>query len=234
MSASNDAIQYLTGADAPAKLRWINADRKSDDWKVKIFQHDASELQLAIYDRAGIFVLLEHVVDGVLGTKHLPKRPKSDALRVGESKFISLSGSYYEVNDLSSLGSLVRKYLGLDIATIPEISTLDLEFDQELSKSLADSAEARRRRLETASKKARTVTATITVFARNADVVAEVLVRANGICEGCGNAAPFRRRSTGTPFLEVHHRTPLADGGDDTVANAIALCPNCHRQRHYG
>ncbi|MFM0350878.1 HNH endonuclease [Paraburkholderia sp. RL17-347-BIC-D] len=27
---------------------------------------------------------------------------------------------------------------------------------------------------------------------------------------------------------------PLAQGGPDTVANAIALCPNCHRERHYG
>jgi len=34
--------------------------------------------------------------------------------------------------------------------------------------------------------------------------------------------------------LEVHHKVPLAEGGDDTVENAIALCPNCHRHAHYG
>lgn len=32
----------------------------------------------------------------------------------------------------------------------------------------------------------------------------------------------------------MHHRRRLADGGEDTVANAIALCPSCHRERHYG
>ena len=26
----------------------------------------------------------------------------------------------------------------------------------------------------------------------------------------------------------------LADGGADTVENAIAVCPNCHRELHYG
>jgi 5-methylcytosine-specific restriction enzyme A len=38
----------------------------------------------------------------------------------------------------------------------------------------------------------------------------------------------------GTPFLEVHHLRTLADGGSDRVSNAVALCPNCHRQMHYG
>jgi 5-methylcytosine-specific restriction protein A len=32
----------------------------------------------------------------------------------------------------------------------------------------------------------------------------------------------------------VHHLIRLADGGDDTVDNAVAACPNCHRQRHFG
>jgi 5-methylcytosine-specific restriction protein A len=26
----------------------------------------------------------------------------------------------------------------------------------------------------------------------------------------------------------------LRDGGSDTINNVIALCPNCHRKRHYG
>ncbi|MFL9918022.1 HNH endonuclease signature motif containing protein [Paraburkholderia fungorum] len=61
----------------------------------------------------------------------------------------------------------------------------------------------------------------------------EVLLRADGTCEGCGQSAPFQR-ADGTPYLEVHHRRRLADGGEDTVENAIALCPNCHRERHCG
>jgi len=72
------------------------------------------------------------------------------------------------------------------------------------------------------------------VFKRNPYVVLEVLLRANGVCEGCQNKAPFKRKSDGSPYLEVHHRVMLAKGGEDTVKNAIALCPNCHREKHYG
>jgi 5-methylcytosine-specific restriction protein A len=32
----------------------------------------------------------------------------------------------------------------------------------------------------------------------------------------------------------VHHRIPLAKGGEDSVDNAVAVCPNCHRKGHYG
>jgi 5-methylcytosine-specific restriction protein A len=42
------------------------------------------------------------------------------------------------------------------------------------------------------------------------------------------------RASDGNPYLEVHHWIRLADGGEDTVNNAIAACPNCHRQQHFG
>jgi RNA polymerase-interacting CarD/CdnL/TRCF family regulator len=71
------------------------------------------------------------------------------------------------------------------------------------------------------------------VFLRNQYVIAEVLFRANGLCERCKNSAPFLKND-GTPFLEVHHKIPLSEGGYDTVENAIALCPNCHRHAHYG
>ncbi|MBQ0131186.1 MAG: HNH endonuclease [Comamonas sp.] len=74
----------------------------------------------------------------------------------------------------------------------------------------------------------------IWVFERNPDVVAEVLCQAGGHCQCCGKTAPFLRKSDGSPYLEVHHRVPLAIGGEDSVANAIALCPNCHREAHYG
>jgi 5-methylcytosine-specific restriction endonuclease McrA len=38
----------------------------------------------------------------------------------------------------------------------------------------------------------------------------------------------------GAYYLEVHHIIPLSENGEDSVDNAIALCPNCHRQEHYG
>ncbi|WP_342542729.1 HNH endonuclease signature motif containing protein [Paenisporosarcina sp. FSL H8-0542] len=36
------------------------------------------------------------------------------------------------------------------------------------------------------------------------------------------------------PYLEVHHIKRLADNGEDSVENAIAVCPNCHRELHFG
>ena len=37
----------------------------------------------------------------------------------------------------------------------------------------------------------------------------------------------------GTPYLEVHHVKTLAEGGADTIDNAVALCPTCHRALHH-
>lgn len=69
---------------------------------------------------------------------------------------------------------------------------------------------------------------------RNPDVVAEVLLQANGRCAKCDSTAPFIRKSDSSAFLEVHHKVPLAKYGEDSVENAEALCPNCHREKHYG
>lgn len=71
-------------------------------------------------------------------------------------------------------------------------------------------------------------------FDRSYYVIAAVLRRAAGICERCKKPAPFQRRTDGTPFLEVHHKIPLSQHGTDTVDNAQALCPNCHRESHFG
>lgn len=56
---------------------------------------------------------------------------------------------------------------------------------------------------------------------------------ADGVCQGCGEEAPFDGVD-GEPFLEVHHLHRQSDGGPDHPDNVIALCPNCHRRVHYG
>lgn len=82
------------------------------------------------------------------------------------------------------------------------------------------------------TKPARSVSQTVH-YARDPVVRAWVLERANGVCEACQSVAPFANRK-GEPFLEVHHLRPLSEGGPDTVANTVAVCPNCHRRLHYG
>ncbi|MCP4588878.1 HNH endonuclease [Pseudoalteromonas sp.] len=96
-----------------------------------------------------------------------------------------------------------------------------------------ESAE-RLERLKSAPRKPSVLTVKQKVYIRNADVIAEQLFRAKGKCQSCKKTAPFVRASNGTPYLEVHHITPLSQGGDDTLENTIALCPNCHRQQHFG
>ena len=59
------------------------------------------------------------------------------------------------------------------------------------------------------------------------------LKRANGVCEACGNKAPFMT-AKGEPYLEVHHTRRLSDGGPDHPEWVAAICPNCHRRAHYG
>jgi len=89
-------------------------------------------------------------------------------------------------------------------------------------------------RLRSAPRKPSVLTVKQKVYIRNADVIAEQLDRAKGKCQSCKKAAPFNRASNGTPYLEVHHIIPLSQEGDDTLDNTIALCPNCHRQEHFG
>jgi 5-methylcytosine-specific restriction endonuclease McrA len=113
------------------------------------------------------------------------------------------------------------------------LEELEKRLEVDVRRSLSDSVSARRKRLARADNKPTRISATTTVFARNADVIAEVLDRSEGNCEGCGKPAPFDRRNR-QPYLEVHHRKMLSRGGLDTAENALALCPNCHRYRHFG
>lgn len=105
-------------------------------------------------------------------------------------------------------------------------------FEERVRQSLKGK-DMRRARLAVAARKPTQRVIQTVIYERNPDVVAEVLDRANGICELCNAPAPFRRPD-GRPYLEIHHKVRLADNGDDTVKNAVAVCPNCHRQKHFG
>lgn len=55
--------------------------------------------------------------------------------------------------------------------------------------------------------------------------------KAKGICQLCGECAPFTDKK-GMPYLECHHIIWLANGGEDSIENTVALCPNCHKKMH--
>lgn len=108
------------------------------------------------------------------------------------------------------------------------------DFEDLVAKSIGDPRDVRLARIAAANPVPKEVAVASRTFVRNPDVAAEVLLRSRGNCEQCGQRAPFLRKANNKPYLEVHHRTPLAEGGHDTIENALALCPNCHREAHFG
>lgn len=68
-------------------------------------------------------------------------------------------------------------------------------------------------------------------YERNVNVAEYTKRKANGKCQLCNQQAPFADKK-GRPFLETHHIVWLSKGGEDTIENTVALCPNCHRTLH--
>ncbi|MGG3943012.1 HNH endonuclease [Peribacillus psychrosaccharolyticus] len=54
---------------------------------------------------------------------------------------------------------------------------------------------------------------------------------AKGICQLCNHPAPFLNKN-GDPYLHTHHIEWLSRGGEDSIYNTVALCPNCHDKMH--
>ncbi len=69
-------------------------------------------------------------------------------------------------------------------------------------------------------------------YVRSAQVRAEVLVRAAGLCEACGEQG--FRMANGAIYLETHHVVPLSQSGPDVKWNVVAVCANDHRIAHFG
>jgi 5-methylcytosine-specific restriction enzyme A len=88
---------------------------------------------------------------------------------------------------------------------------------------------AKRARGKKGKPASRTVTAT--AFVRDEYVAEYARRRAAGKCELCGQKAPFKDKNR-DPYLESHHVVWLARGGEDSIENTVALCPNCHRRMH--
>lgn len=108
------------------------------------------------------------------------------------------------------------------------------KFDTAIGGSLTTTSSERQKIILASDKTPKKVLRYIEDYARNPNVVAEALYKANGICEACHQPAPFIKKSNGQPYLEVHHIKPLSQGGEDSLDNVQAICPNCHRKMHFG
>ncbi|WP_339742810.1 HNH endonuclease [uncultured Maricaulis sp.] len=73
---------------------------------------------------------------------------------------------------------------------------------------------------------------TSSTFKRDRAVRKLALKLARGKCRKCG--MPGFKMPDGRRYLETHHIVPLSEGGIDHITNVIAICPNDHREAHFG
>jgi 5-methylcytosine-specific restriction protein A len=86
-------------------------------------------------------------------------------------------------------------------------------------------------RAKRAKKQPSVRTAQASAYVRDAAVAEYAKRLARRLCDLCEKAAPFRNKRN-EAYLECHHVIWLAQGGEDAIANTVALCPNCHRKMH--
>lgn len=191
---------------------------------IKEYQPSEKEIYLTVADGKPCVNLITVVGVGRLETQ------------IPVSCFIKISdGEPLKKRTRSGGWSPVREqfeWLGTGTEAVKD--DIDATLQSEVRKSLNGTSAARHERLAAASKLPESIQVISRAYRRNPDVIAEVLIRANGVCELCQAPAPFIRAADDTPYLEVHHRVMLSAGGEDTVDNATALCPNCHRKFHFG
>jgi len=114
---------------------------------------------------------------------------------------------------------------------IPEDSFNKYIKDKEKIAEKLSLSELQKRAEQNESDKVSSRKVTSNVFVRDAFVAEYAKRRANGICQLCGQKAPFYNKE-GKPYLECHHIEWISEGGSDTIENTVALCPNCHRKMH--
>jgi 5-methylcytosine-specific restriction enzyme A len=118
-----------------------------------------------------------------------------------------------------------------DIQTITDIKILDsiLKKKERNARRLSD--ERIEGLAKSGSGKINNRKVTTNYYERNVYVSEFAQRKAAGICQLCKKAAPFHRKDN-SPFLESHHIVWLSKGGEDTIENVVAVCPNCHRKLH--
>ncbi len=74
---------------------------------------------------------------------------------------------------------------------------------------------------------------TINSYPRNNILRTYIKERSNYSCEMPTCDYIGFEKENGQRYIEVHHVQPLSEGGEDSIENAAALCPTCHRKLHY-
>lgn len=221
-STSSDLTQVHYVADI---VGWENKNNLSDDRLAELNQHmqEFQKGEPGIYFDKGVNLIAIKNLRRLL----LPI-PKSNCIKIEDDKpFLGRSQP-------GGFGYVYPVEIQFASTSFHNSSLLEKEFSENVKERIKDTKETLLARLAVANKLPSKIQMVSSGFKRNPDVVAYVLKRANGICELCCQPSPFRKASDNTPYLEVHHWLQLANGGEDTIENAAALCPNCHKEAHFG
>jgi 5-methylcytosine-specific restriction enzyme A len=100
---------------------------------------------------------------------------------------------------------------------------------EKIAKKLSNEELAKR--AKHASRKSKSRKVTTKTYERDAYVSEYAKRWANGICQLCEKPAPFKNKQ-GEPHLHTHHIEWLSRGGEDSIYNTVAICPNCHDRMH--
>jgi 5-methylcytosine-specific restriction protein A len=169
-----------------------------------------SRVTKAYFQKLSLRVAL---VDGTVG---------DDGVAKVKTRVLDSVTWYAHRRDNETASVVLVRGVGLPVGFDPSIEFSNTPFGHAVAPPVSDSDS------EPPEKQARG-TAT---FARDSEVVRKAKLRANGLCDYCGERG-FETASGGF-YLEGHHVIPLGCGGPDEVWNTVAICPDDHRRAHFG
>lgn len=150
---------------------------------------------------------------------------------------VELCGGIFTARELDAEGNL-RNVLKFPLRRIDDsnktiINMEDIENSEKEKAKIVRKLSQEEIKAKVKNIKSNVVTKEVkTVYRERNQFIAEFTKnRANGICDLCGEPAPFFDKN-GKPYLESHHVITLANGGPDVIYNTVAICPNCHRRIH--
>jgi len=153
---------------------------------------------------------------------------------VGE---VELVGAPYQEEQLDNTGQARKVWMfPLELkgeGTIPTLTDAQQRGIEDSQARIARrlSMKELQARAKQAKKQPSTRRTQTSIYVRDAAVAEYARRLAKGVCDLCEKPAPFRNKRK-EAYLECHHIIWLGQGGEDTIANTVALCPNCHRKMH--
>jgi len=153
---------------------------------------------------------------------------------IKKTRILRQTRAAHSIGAIEYLSKFTKKKVPNPFYLLIDVTDFQNELENDLKKTNEMSDEELERKALKATENPTKVIVETPQYRRSLYISEFVKRKAKGICQDCHKQAPFVNKNTGEPFLETHHITPLSQGGKDSMENVIALCPNCHRKRHYG